>query len=205
MSPGDLIGYAEAARLLYPDENLHTIIARVRRLAMAGTLRQYRNPAPNVDARGRWLVSRSEVEQLAANGGAPPRSGGRPVKEPAAYNLRRLTEAIEHQLRQTPPRPLQVGYAREVLLALKAMQAQQDEVWESRELTRLYAELVEDFNAVWDAAEAAGVKVYQPMGQEDWRWERGERSGQAATAGAALIAALIAALNSREGDRDAGS
>jgi hypothetical protein len=109
---------------------------------------------------------------------------------PTPRDISRLIEAIKHQLRQTPPRPLQVGYEREVLLALKAMRAQQDELWRLREVERLYAELVEDFNAVWDAAEAVGVKVFQPMGRDDWVWERGERSGQAVTAAEALVMAL---------------
>jgi hypothetical protein len=192
MPPGDLIGYAEAARLLYPDENLHTIVARVRRLAMAGTLRQYRNPIQNSDARGQWLVSRSEVEQLAAGGGTVPRSGGRPVKEPTSYDLRRLITAIEHQLKQTPPRPLQVGHARETLLALKAMRDQQDELWRLRTTERLYAGL------------ARGLQRRVGRGRKDerrrsssqmeartmWVWERGERSGQAATAAEALVEAL---------------
>jgi hypothetical protein len=188
MSPDALIPYAEAARLLYPEQLPATGIARVRRLAAAGRLTRYRNPTPH--GRGTWLVSRSEVERLAVDGGAGQRSGGRPVKEPTAYDLRRLIAAIECQLKQTPPRPLQIGYAREVLLALKAMRAQQDELWRLRDVERMYAVLVEDFNAVWDAAEGAGVKVFQPMGREDWMWERGERSGQAATAAEALVEAL---------------
>jgi hypothetical protein len=188
MSSGDLIPYAGAARLLYPEQPLTTGIARVRRLVAAGQLTRHRNPAPH--GRGTWLVSRSEVEQIAADGGAGQRSGGRPVKEPTAYDLRRLIDAIEHQLKQTPPRPLQVGYTREALLALRAMRAQQDELWRLRDVERLYAELVEEFNAVWDAAEAVNVKVFQPMGREDWCWERGERSGQAVTAAEALVMAL---------------
>jgi hypothetical protein len=188
MSSGALIPYADAARLLYPEQPPATGIARVRRLVAAGRLTRHRNPAPR--GRGTWLVSRSEVEQFAADGGTGQRSGGRPVKEPTAYDLRRLIDAIEHQLKQTPPRPLQVGYARETLLALKVMQAQRDELWRLRDVERLYAGLVEDFNAVWDAAERMSVKVFQPMGRDDWVWERGERSGQAATAAEALVEAL---------------
>jgi hypothetical protein len=152
MAPDDLIPYADAARLLYPEQPPATGIARVRRLVAAGRLTRHRNPAPR--GRGTWLVSRGEVERLATDGSAGQRPGGRPVKEPTAYDLRRLIDAIEHQLKQAPPRPLQVGYA------------------------------------VWDAAEAVGVKVFQPMGWDDWCWERGDRSGRAATAGEALAAAL---------------
>jgi hypothetical protein len=188
MAPDDLIPYADAARLLYPEQPPATGIARVRRLVAAGRLTRHRNPAPR--GRGTWLVSRGEVERLATDGSAGQRPGGRPVKEPTAYDLRRLIDAIEHQLKQAPPRPLQVGYARETLLALKAMQAQQDELWRLRDVERMYAELVEDFNAVWDAAEAVGVKVFQPMGWDNWCWERGERSGQAVTAAEALVMAL---------------
>jgi hypothetical protein len=54
---------------------------------------------------------------------------------PPPRDIARLIAAIEHQLKQTPPRPLQVGYAREILLALKAMRAQQDELWRLRDLT----------------------------------------------------------------------
>jgi hypothetical protein len=109
---------------------------------------------------------------------------------PTPRDISRLIGAIERQLAYTPARSLQVGYARETLLALKAMQAQQDELWRLRDMERLYVGLVEDFNAVWDAAERVGVKVFQPMGRDDWCWERGERSGQAATAAGALVAAL---------------
>jgi hypothetical protein len=188
MSSGTLIPYATAARLLYPEQPPPTDIAGVWRRSPPPRLTRHRNSAPR--GRGTWLVSRSEVEQFAAGGGAGQRSGGRPVKEPTAYDLRRLVNAIEHQLRQAPPRPLQVGYAREVLLALKAMRDQQDELWRLRNMARLYAELVEEFNAVWNAAERVGVKIFQPMERDDWCWEQGERSGQAATAAEALVAAL---------------
>jgi 5-methylcytosine-specific restriction endonuclease McrA len=120
----DLIGYAEASRLLYPGEDLHTTVARVRRLALDGTLQRSHNPTPNGDVRGAWLVSRSEIECLIANGGAVLRPGGRPPKVPSVCNVARLIEVIKQQLAQSPPRPLQVSYVREILIVLETVQAQ---------------------------------------------------------------------------------
>lgn len=75
----DLISFMDAGRLLVAagltphttaqleDRQVQkTLAARVRRMAEAGTLRRYRNPAPNGEARGDWLLSKSEVEQHIA-------------------------------------------------------------------------------------------------------------------------------------------
>jgi hypothetical protein len=67
---------------------------------------------------------------------------------PTPRDIARLIEAIDRQLAYTPARPLQIGYEREALLALKAMQAQQDELWHLRDVERLYVGLAADFNAV---------------------------------------------------------
>lgn len=71
----DLISYMDAGRLLvaagltpYAPEQLEdrqtakALAARVRRLAESGDVRRYRNPAPSGEARGDWLLSKSEVE-----------------------------------------------------------------------------------------------------------------------------------------------
>lgn len=81
----DLISFMEAGRLLvaagltaYQSEQLaerkaqQALIARVRRLGEAGTLRRYRNLAAEGPERSDWLVSRREVEAyIERRRGAP--------------------------------------------------------------------------------------------------------------------------------------
>ncbi len=75
----DLISFMEAGRLLvaagmtpYPsdrqltDRERKSLAERVRRLAVAERVRRYRNPSPSGEARGDWLLSKSEVEQYIA-------------------------------------------------------------------------------------------------------------------------------------------
>ena len=76
----DLISYMDAGRLLVAAgltpyttaqiedrQTAKALAARVRRMAEAGTVRRYRNPAPSGDARGDWLLSKAEVEQHIAS------------------------------------------------------------------------------------------------------------------------------------------
>lgn len=75
----DLVSFMDAGRLLVaagltpyaPDRDLtdrerKSLAERVRRMAEAGTLRRYRNPAPGSEARSPWLLSKSEVESHIA-------------------------------------------------------------------------------------------------------------------------------------------
>ena len=75
----DLMSYMDAGRLLvaagltpYPpdrdltDRERKSLAERVRRLAEGERVRRYRNPAPSGEARGDWLLSKSEVEQYIA-------------------------------------------------------------------------------------------------------------------------------------------
>lgn len=76
----DLISYMDAGRLLvaagltpYPpdrdltDRERKSLAERVRRLAEGERVRRYRNPAPSGEARGDWLLSKSEVEAYIAD------------------------------------------------------------------------------------------------------------------------------------------
>ena len=76
----DLISYMDAGRLLVAagltpnsvadleDRRVaKTVVERVRRMAEAGTLRRYRNPAPGSEARSEWKLSKSEVEAYIAS------------------------------------------------------------------------------------------------------------------------------------------
>lgn len=76
----DLISYMDAGRLLVAAgltpyrqaqiedrQTAKALAARVRRMAEAGTVRRYRNPAPSGDARGDWLLSKHEIEQHIAS------------------------------------------------------------------------------------------------------------------------------------------
>lgn len=76
----DLISFMDAGRLLVvagltphsvadlEDRRTAKALAeRVRRMADAGTLRRYRNPAPSAEARGEWLLSKGEIETYIAN------------------------------------------------------------------------------------------------------------------------------------------
>ena len=62
--PGDLITYAAARQLLYPDATPNTGLQRVRRDVQAGRLQAYRI---GCGQEMRQFVSRAQVRQLARN------------------------------------------------------------------------------------------------------------------------------------------
>lgn len=116
----------------------------------------------------------------------------RPIRAPR-HTLNSTIEAL-HAALDRQPANVPVWLGRCALEDLETAQREQREVWAARHTEELYARLVAEHNAIWDAARAAGVEVYQPMGDlEHWHWTRGDAHGIADTAAAALIAALSAA------------
>ena len=118
--------------------------------------------------------------------------GGRPIKAPA-WSLEATLEFLHEALDKQPANvPVSVG--RSALVWLERMQEQhrqeRAEVYKAHHTEELYAALVTDHNAIWHAAEAFGVEVFQPMESEAWHWTRGDARGSAPTPAQALIEAL---------------
>ena len=115
----------------------------------------------------------------------------RPIRPPAwdiDTTIARLHAALDRQ-----PADVPVAAGRAALAHLKAQRAARWEIYQLRHTAELYAQLVDDYNAIWDAARQCGVEVYQLPNDANWTWTRGDRRGSAPTPAAALIAALIAA------------
>lgn len=114
--------------------------------------------------------------------------GGRPIK-PLRRSIHEAIDALDQALGRQPANvPVWLGrVCRELLQRARDEKA---EVYEARDIKERYASLVENYNAVWHAAEDIGIEVFQPMGSDAWHWTRGDARGQAPTPAEALIEAL---------------
>ena len=119
------------------------------------------------------------------------RKPGRPIAPPR-LGLAQTIEALHEGLDVQPSR-VAVYAARAALHHLELARAHQAEVYEARHTEELYAALVTKYNAIWNAARARGVEVFQPFGSNEWTWINGSKRGTAPTPAEALIAALDAA------------
>lgn len=116
------------------------------------------------------------------------RAPGRPIAPPR-LSLAQTIEALRKGLDPQPAR-VAVYAARAALHHLELAQAQDRETWDLRHIKDLYATLVTEHNAIWEAARARGIEVFQPFGSDDWHWDNGQRRGVAPTPAEALLAAL---------------
>lgn len=113
---------------------------------------------------------------------------GRPIAPPA-WSLEMTIAELERGL-DTQPATVSVASGRAALKYLEQMRQEKRERYDLLHIRDLYAALVEDHNAIWEAARARGIEVYQTFGSEEWTWDNGQRRGNAATPAAALLAAL---------------
>lgn len=114
--------------------------------------------------------------------------GSRPIAPPRE-TLAQTIEGLRKGLDKSPA-DVPVWCGRAALHHLELAQAQQAERYELLHFKELYAALVTDHNAIWDAARERGIEVFQTFGSDAWTWDNGNRRGDAATPAAALIAAL---------------
>jgi len=89
------------------------------------------------------------------------------------------------------PADVPVWLGRVALDWLQRLQLREAELFQLRDVARRHEELSDLWTQLRAAAEARGIEIYQPLEAPDWRWRRGERQGSAASAGAALVAALL--------------
>ena len=117
----------------------------------------------------------------------------RPPGRPISVSERSLPETIaelEGALGRQPAN-VPVWLGRVALAWLQRLQLREAELFQLRDVAARHEELSEIWTQLRAAAEARGIEIYQPLGATDWRWRRGERQGSAASAGAALVAALL--------------
>jgi len=114
---------------------------------------------------------------------------GRPIKI-SSGSLPETIAALAATLGRQPAN-VPVWLGRVALDWLKRLQEREVELFGLRDLAARHEELSELWTELRASAAARGVEIYQPLGAPDWRWRRGERQGSAASAGAALVAALL--------------
>ncbi len=114
---------------------------------------------------------------------------GRPISVPDRSLPETIAELEGALGRQPADVPVWLG--RVTLDWLKRLQEREDELFRLRGVAARHEELSEIWTQLRAAAEARDIEIYQPLGATDWRWRRGERQGSAASAGAALVAALL--------------
>ena len=114
---------------------------------------------------------------------------GRPIKI-SSGSLPETIAALAATLGRQPAN-VPVWLGRLSLAWLQRLQLREAELFQLRDVAARHEELSEIWTQLRAAAEARGIEIYQPLGATDWRWRRGERQGSAASAGAALVAALL--------------
>lgn len=114
---------------------------------------------------------------------------GRPIAIPSRSLPETIAELAGALGRQPANVPVWLG--RVALDWLQRLQLREAELFQLRDVAARHEELSELWTQLRASAAARGVEIYQPLEAPDWRWRRGERQGSAASAGAALVAALL--------------
>lgn len=99
-------------------------------------------------------------------------------------------EELRAGLAHSPAATVSITAARAALHHLEQAQAREIERYDLLHVKDLYAALVTEHNAIWEAARERGIEVFQSFGSDQWTWDNGQRRGTAPTPGAALLAAL---------------